>query len=162
MSIQEIKSEIAQLPPDDLAKLAQWFDEFQAEAWDRQIAREAKGGRFEEMLQTLREQRECEPMTLNLSPQIEAKLTAAARQSGVEPAVLVEDLLSRYLPEPIQTDSRLISEKNAAAIAQLQAWLKEEATDDPEEIRKSEEELAEFKRNMNANRAATGERLVFP
>ena len=51
---------------------------------------------------------------------------------------------------------------NDDAIAYLDRKLKEEATDDPEEIRKAEEELAEFKRNMNANREATGERLVFP
>ena len=56
----------------------------------------------------------------------------------------------------------VIDAKNAAAIAYLDRRLKEEATDDPEEIRKSEEEYEELKRNLNANRAATGERLVFP
>ena len=56
--------------------------------------------------------------------------------------------------------SRLL--QRAAAIALLQSWLENERTDDPEEIRKAEEELEEFKRNMNANRAATGERLLFP
>jgi hypothetical protein len=55
-----------------------------------------------------------------------------------------------------------IDAKNAAAIAYLDRKLQEEATDDPEEIRRAEEELSEFKRNMNANRAATGERLVYP
>jgi hypothetical protein len=56
----------------------------------------------------------------------------------------------------------VIDAENAAAIALLKAWREQDATDDPEEVRKAEEELAEFKRNMNANRAATGERLVYP
>lgn len=56
----------------------------------------------------------------------------------------------------------MIDAENAAAIALLKSWREQDATDDPEEIRKAEEELAEFKRNMNANRAATGERLVYP
>ena len=56
----------------------------------------------------------------------------------------------------------VIDAENTAAIALLEFWLQEDATDDPEEIRKSEEEYAELKRNLNANRAATGERLIFP
>ena len=56
----------------------------------------------------------------------------------------------------------VIDAENAAAIALLKSWREQDATDDPEEIRQAEEELAEFKRNMNANRAATGERLVYP
>ena len=56
----------------------------------------------------------------------------------------------------------VIDAENAAAIALLRSWREQDATDDPEELRKAEEELAEFKRNMNANRAATGERLVYP
>lgn len=59
-------------------------------------------------------------------------------------------------PEPV------LDAKAKAAIAYLKRKLQEDYTDDPEEIRKAEEELAEFKRNMNANREATGERLVFP
>ena len=55
-----------------------------------------------------------------------------------------------------------IDAENAAAIALLQSWREEDATNDPEEIRVAEEDLAEFKRNMNANRIATGERLVYP
>lgn len=51
--------------------------------------------------------------------------------------------------------------RNAAAIAFLRNKLQEECTDDPEEIRKSQEEFDELKRNLNANRDATGERRVF-
>lgn len=56
MSITEIKSEIAQMPPTDLADFAQWFEEFQADAWDHQIARDVKAGRFDEIFQRVDEQ----------------------------------------------------------------------------------------------------------
>ena len=44
----------------------------------------------------------------------------------------------------------------------LRVWREEDATDNPEEMRKAEEELAEFKAAMNANRQAMGERLLYP
>ncbi len=65
-------------------------------------------------------------------------------------------------PNAQSADLAKVPDKNRAAIALLQSWLQTEATDDPEEIQRTEEELAEFKQRMNANRAATGERLVFP
>ncbi len=64
--------------------------------------------------------------------------------------------------EPLPKEQPAIDTENAAAIALLKLWKEQDATDDPEEIRKAEEELAEFKRNMNANREATDERLVYP
>lgn len=65
MSVQEIESIIAQLPSADLAELAQWFEDFQADAWDRQIARDVKTGRFDDILQRVNEQAEagqCKPV----------------------------------------------------------------------------------------------------
>jgi len=55
-----------------------------------------------------------------------------------------------------------ISPKNAAAIAQLQAWAQEDATDDPEEIQEAEADLSEFIQNLNRNRIESGERPLFP
>jgi len=55
-----------------------------------------------------------------------------------------------------------IDAENAAALALLESWLKEAAADDPEEMRRSEEEYDELKRNLNANRALTGENPAFP
>ena len=55
-----------------------------------------------------------------------------------------------------------IDTENAAAIALLKQWREQDATDEPDEIRKAEEELAEFKSNMNANREASGEGRVYP
>ncbi len=65
MSITEIKSEISQLPPQELADLAQWFEELQADAWDRQIAHDVQTGRFDAILQRVDEQAEagqCRPL----------------------------------------------------------------------------------------------------
>ena len=58
------------------------------------------------------------------------------------------------------TGTPLLDPKAAAAIAWLNQRIAEDATDDPEEIREADEEVAELKRNLNANRAATGETLV--
>jgi len=99
-------------------------------------------------------------LTIDLSPQTEAWIFNAAQHRGVPPAEFVR----RMLDERAVSDAPapVIDAKNAEAIAWLKQRLADEATDDPEEIRKSEEDFAELKRNLNANRAATGERLTFP
>jgi hypothetical protein len=51
---------------------------------------------------------------------------------------------------------------NASSIALLQEWLTEAKTNDANAIRQAEEELHEFKRNLNAPRKETGARLLFP
>lgn len=98
-------------------------------------------------------------LTIELNPQEEAWITAQSTRQSLPPADIVKRLIDAQLPTK---PAPAISAKNAAAIAMLQAWREEDATDDPEEIRKAEEELEELKRNLNANRAAAGERLVFP
>ena len=42
----------------------------------------------------------------------------------------------------------------------LEAWAREDATDDPEKLRAAQDELDDFKKAMNMNRA--GARAVFP
>ena len=102
-------------------------------------------------------------LTIQFSPREEAWINAQAEQQGVAPAEVVARLVEDRLPEEAQsTVEPIIDAKNAAAIAMLQSWLEEDATDDPEQIRQAEIDLEELKRNLNANRAATGERLVFP
>jgi len=44
----------------------------------------------------------------------------------------------------------------------LAAWKAEDATTDPEKLREADAEIAQFKKAMNGNRAATGARLLFP
>ena len=65
MSVTEIKSIISELPPPDLADLTEWLEEFQADAWDRQIAADVKAGRFDSILRKVDEQAEsgqCRPL----------------------------------------------------------------------------------------------------
>jgi hypothetical protein len=56
MSVKEIEAAIRKLPPEDLAEFAAWFEEFQEQLWDEQIARDVRAGRFEPMIQRAREQ----------------------------------------------------------------------------------------------------------
>jgi hypothetical protein len=51
---------------------------------------------------------------------------------------------------------------DTATLELLAAWKAEDATTDPGKIRAANEEVAEFKKAMNENRAATGARLLFP
>jgi hypothetical protein len=51
---------------------------------------------------------------------------------------------------------------DTATLELLAAWKAEDATTDPEKLRQADEEIAEFKKAMNENRAATGARLLFP
>lgn len=47
MSIAEIENEIKKLSTDKVNKLMEWFADYHAELWDRQIAEDADAGRFE-------------------------------------------------------------------------------------------------------------------
>ena len=63
--------------------------------------------------------------------------------------------------EPANTDAPLPDPLNAASIALLKSWIAQAPTD-PEGIREAEEDLREFKRNLNLPRKETGARLHFP
>lgn len=51
MNTKEIESAIAQLPPSEIAKLAEWFQEFQAQVWDKQLERDVHAGRLDAMIE---------------------------------------------------------------------------------------------------------------
>ncbi len=109
-------------------------------------------------------------MTLNIdfTPQESAWLNAQAQQQGVPPAEIIRQLVDERIPGmngthagPTETKP-VISAKSAAAIAYLDVRIAEGENATPEEVRQATEEFEELKRNLNANRAATGERRVFP
>ncbi len=60
-------------------------------------------------------------------------------------------------PHELNTDSI-----DKATLELLAAWKAEDATGDAEKLREADEEIAEFKKAMNENRAATGARMLFP
>ena len=47
MSVEQIKQEVAKLERDQFARFSAWFEQFRADAWDKQIARDAEGGKFD-------------------------------------------------------------------------------------------------------------------
>ena len=47
MSVQEIEKAITQLPTLEISRLAAWFEEYQADLWDRQIEVDALAGRLD-------------------------------------------------------------------------------------------------------------------
>lgn len=92
-------------------------------------------------------------LTIELTPEEEASLRAAAQEAGVTPDECARRLLIEQLPPPVP---------GQATRALIRRWLEEDATDDPEEIRKAEEEQKAFEETMNATRAAAGARLLYP
>ncbi len=65
MSVQDIQAAIAELPEGELESLMEWIEEYRAEAWDRQIARDVEAGRFDALRERVRQQRQagqCKPV----------------------------------------------------------------------------------------------------
>ena len=50
MDVKEIEMAIAQLPPAKVAELAEWFAEFHAQLWDKQVERDLTAGRLDSLL----------------------------------------------------------------------------------------------------------------
>ncbi len=70
---------------------------------------------------------------------------------------------SSEIPKTSELELRVFEpQKQTPTMALMKAWLEEDATDDPEEIRAAEEEWREFKRNMNLPRKEAGARLLYP
>lgn len=49
ISVQAIEEEIEQLPQSDLAKFRDWFFEFDARVWDKQIEDDANAGKLDNL-----------------------------------------------------------------------------------------------------------------
>jgi len=49
MSITEIEQAITQLSPQDYSRLREWFEEFDAQEWDKQIERDAMSGELDKI-----------------------------------------------------------------------------------------------------------------
>lgn len=63
--------------------------------------------------------------------------------------------------EPASASPLPIGSIDKATLELLAAWKAEDATSDPERLREADEEIAEFKKAMNENRAAVGARPLF-
>jgi hypothetical protein len=50
MSITEIEQAIMELSREELARFREWFEEYCAEVWDKQIETDAKSGRLDKLI----------------------------------------------------------------------------------------------------------------
>jgi hypothetical protein len=49
MTVEDIEKAIAKLPPDQLARLRVWFEEFDAALFDQRIERDARSGKLDRL-----------------------------------------------------------------------------------------------------------------
>ncbi len=47
--LEQIEKSVAQLDPKELEAFSLWFEEFQAERWDRQIEKDDAEGKFDRL-----------------------------------------------------------------------------------------------------------------
>ncbi len=45
----EIEADVADLPPAELARFRAWFDQFYADAWDKQFEEDVRTGKLDEL-----------------------------------------------------------------------------------------------------------------
>jgi hypothetical protein len=50
MSVKEIEMAIMRLPAPDFSELREWFEEYAAQMWDKQIEKDLKAGRLDALL----------------------------------------------------------------------------------------------------------------
>jgi len=50
MTVSEIESAIKRLPPNEISKLSEWFEEFEARIWDKQIAADLQNGKLQALV----------------------------------------------------------------------------------------------------------------
>ena len=48
-TVREIELAVSQLSPEQLATFREWFDEFDAKAWDKQFELDAVSGKLDEL-----------------------------------------------------------------------------------------------------------------
>jgi len=49
--VEQIENRIKNLSPEELAKLREWFEEFDAQAWNRQIEADSAPGKFDRFIE---------------------------------------------------------------------------------------------------------------
>ena len=65
MDVKEIETAISQLPPAEVAELADWFEQFHEHLWDKQIELDSKSGKLQSLLDEAKQDLEsgrCEPL----------------------------------------------------------------------------------------------------
>jgi hypothetical protein len=94
-------------------------------------------------------------LTIELTPQEEARLAAAAQRDGLAPGEVVRNLLTEHLP-PAEPDT-----ERDPMRALLSRWKLEDAAMTPDEVAEENRLWEEFKTNINAERDRARARRVF-
>jgi hypothetical protein len=92
------------------------------------------------------------PITVDFSPQEEARITTAARAEGTDRATIRKNLVHTYLPLPEDFREATPDEKRQKLIDTFRAWREEDATDDEEEWERRDVETQQLLQNLAANR----------
>ncbi|MEX2139773.1 MAG: hypothetical protein WD894_10965 [Pirellulales bacterium] len=48
MSVEELQSAVARLSPEEMARFSEWYEDFVADQWDRQIEADILAGRLDD------------------------------------------------------------------------------------------------------------------
>ncbi len=56
MSVEQIELEVAKLERDQFARFSAWFENFRADAWDKQISSDAESGKFDAVFSEIDEE----------------------------------------------------------------------------------------------------------
>ncbi|MBI3946117.1 MAG: hypothetical protein HY321_09380 [Armatimonadetes bacterium] len=91
-------------------------------------------------------------VTIDLPPGAQARLERTARARGVDVAGCARQII----------EAGLATGPHQALADLVQAWREEDMMADRAERNAREAEWQELKSNLNANRAAAGERVLFP
>ena len=54
--VEELELRVRDLPRESLAQFRDWFHSFENEQWDRQIAADAKAGKFSKLIEQARKE----------------------------------------------------------------------------------------------------------
>jgi len=104
-------------------------------------------------------------LTLELTPEVEARLRRKAAREGQDIAAYLLAVADREAQEETAPLPQVTNEaqrvKNQAALDMLSAWDKEDETDDPAEVARREAEWEQFKTGMNAAHSSSG-RVIYP
>ena len=100
-------------------------------------------------------------LTIELTPEDEAKLCLVARTRGMNPTDLARKLVFENLPLVPQGETKE-ADGEVPTIALFRKWDEEDANMTPEEIEEAQREWEQFKRNMNAERIRAGSRPLYP
>lgn len=63
MNVEDIERQVSSLSESELARFSQWFEEFMADQWDRQIEQDMLSGRLDAALQRADDHRQAGRVT---------------------------------------------------------------------------------------------------